>query len=80
MYYVYVIRSDSKNRLYIGHTCDLNNRLTEHNNGYSSATKFICDWHLIYKEEYSGRALAMKREKYFKTGDGRRVLKLKGIV
>jgi predicted GIY-YIG superfamily endonuclease len=31
MYFVYVIRSESAGRIYIGHTADLEKRLREHN-------------------------------------------------
>jgi len=80
MYYVYVIKSISNNKIYIGHTDNLQKRLLEHNSGYSKATKHSCDWQVIHKEEYLDRSLAMKREKFLKTGDGRKVLKLKGIT
>ncbi|PIV39849.1 MAG: endonuclease, partial [Candidatus Omnitrophica bacterium CG02_land_8_20_14_3_00__42_8] len=38
------------------------------------------DWDVIYAEDYKDRLLAMKRERFFKTGDGRKVLKFKGIL
>lgn len=80
MYIVYVIKSNSRNKVYIGHSDNLEERLLHHNNGYNKATKQCCDWKLIYAEEYLARSLAMKREKYFKSGDGKKVLKLKGVL
>ncbi len=79
MYYVYVIRSQFLNKTYIGYTEDLDRRLTEHNSRFKKMAENGFDWELIHVEEYPTKSLAMKREKYFKTGDGRRVLKLKGV-
>jgi putative endonuclease len=80
MYHVYVIKSGSSNRIYIGHTKDLQKRMLQHNGGYSKATKKHQDWKIAHEEAYPTRSLAMKREKYLKTGDGRAVLKSKNIV
>jgi putative endonuclease len=79
MFYVYVLRSFSKNRAYIGHTANLRSRLAKHNSGSVKSTKFCNDWILIYSEQFSTRSLAIKRERFFKTGDGRKVLKYKNI-
>ena len=80
MYYVYVIKSSSTAKTYIGHTQDLESRLHQHNNHRSSPRGGDGDWKLIYVEAFTTRALAMKREQYFKTGDGRRVLQLKKVL
>ena len=80
MYYVYVLKSDSTGRAYIGHTDDLESRIHQHNSGMSKATGFVRDWRLKYSQSYSSRSLAMKREKFLKSGDGRKVLRLKGII
>ncbi|PIU41471.1 MAG: endonuclease [Candidatus Omnitrophica bacterium CG07_land_8_20_14_0_80_42_15] len=80
MYYVYLIKASSNGKIYIGHTSDLKKRLVQHNSGYSRATKSYREWSLVYSEKYSTRCLAMKREKYLKSGDGRKALKLRGIV
>ena len=80
MYHVYVIRSNSSGRTYIGHTDNLEERVRQHNSGYGRSTKKYSDWNLIYDETYPTRSLAMKREKYLKSGDGRRILKSKKIL
>ena len=80
MYCVYIIRSEQNGELYVGHTDNLQLRLRQHNDGSNQATKRYKDWRLIYQEEYATRSLAMKREIYLKSGDGRRVLKLKAIL
>ena len=44
MYYVYIIRSDTVGKHYIGYTSDLGRRLKNHNSGYSeSSTNMVTD-------------------------------------
>ncbi len=74
MYFVYVIKSESLNKTYIGQTANLNTRLKEHQGRLNAF-----DWTLVHVEEYRERSLAVRRERYFKTGDGRKVLRNKGI-
>ncbi len=78
MFFVYMMRCDKK--VYIGHTSDLKKRMTQHNLGRSKATKSKRLWRLVYVERYDTRSLAMKRESFLKTGDGKQVLKNKGII
>jgi len=80
MYKVYVLKSASTNKVYIGHTSDLQKRLKQHQTGNSLSTRNSHDWKLAYSEDCNSVSLAIKREKYFKSGDGRRVLCLKGIL
>ena len=75
-YYVYVIRC-GLGKIYIGQTEDLKLRIKEHNDGRSQATKFAGDWRLVYFEKFNSRRMAMKRETFFKSGDGRKILKSK---
>jgi putative endonuclease len=75
--FVYVIWSEGFSRKYVGMTCDLENRLVEHNSGKTISTKAFIPWKIIYKEEFETRAEARVREKYFKTAAGRRFLKEK---
>lgn len=78
--YVYVLKSESLGKMYVGHAEDLASRLSQHNSGQSLATKLAKDWRVVYFEKFPNESLAIKRERYFKTGDGRTVLHLKGIV
>ena len=39
MYYIYVLKSEKDNAFYIGCTKDLRQRILQHNNGDSLATK-----------------------------------------
>ncbi len=75
MFYTYILKSEIDNRLYIGFTADLKKRLDEHNKGINISTKFRKPFKLIYYEACSSKEKAIKREKYFKTGFGRRFLK-----
>ena len=77
MYYVYVLRSKSTNTLYTGQTEDLHRRIEEHNSGKGPGryTKNKGPWELLYFEEFNTRSEALVREKYFKTGAGRDLLK-----
>jgi putative endonuclease len=79
-FYVYVLKSASTGRSYIGHSKDLNNRVTEHNSGKSKATRGKGPWRLVYQEEFQTRSEAMKREYYFKSRTGRIILKERGIL
>ena len=75
MYYTYVLLSLKDKKHYIGYTNDLKNRVKEHNNGQNESTKKRLPLKLIYYESCLNKFDALKREKYFKTGFGRRFLK-----
>jgi putative endonuclease len=70
-YYVYVLYSSKFDKIYVGQTCDISNRLREHNNGLSGYTKRYIPWKLIYTEKFSNRGDALKREKQLKSSRGR---------
>ena len=74
MYYTYVLRSTIDNQLYIGCTNNLKNRLVKHNNGFVNSTKYRLPLKLVYYEVCLDEQKAFQREKYFKTGFGRRFL------
>jgi len=74
---VYVIRSTTTNQLYKGHTDDLQRRLSEHSNELAHYTRGRGPWELVHSEEFPTRSLAMAREKFLKTGQGRQWLKEK---
>jgi putative endonuclease len=79
-YHVYILKSESSNKSYIGQTANLEKRLWEHNNGKSLSTRRKSPWKLVYSEEFQTRSDAVMRESYFKTVDGRMELKSKGIL
>jgi len=72
-YFVYAIISEEGHH-YVGQTSDLFRRLFEHNNQLSHSTKHGRNWQIFLREEYSSRADAMKREKWLKSGIGRKWL------
>ena len=75
MYYVYLLQSEIDQSCYIGYTNSLDKRITEHNEGKSYYTKRKIPWKLIYYEASLDKFDAIAREKYLKTGIGRRYLK-----
>ncbi len=75
MYFVYAIKSDERNYIYVGLTNDINRRLEEHNSGRNKTTKPYRPFKLIHKEELPDRKGARLREKYLKSGVGKEFLK-----
>ncbi len=74
MYHTYVLRSIESGRLYTGFTSDLRKRLVEHNSGRSQYTRSRGPYELIYYEACMNVNDAAAREKYLKTGMGKRYL------
>lgn len=67
-YFVYILRS-STNQLYIGQTNNFDNRTKQHLTKDWKAAKFTKDYEdfkPVYKEEYSTRLKAMRREAQIK--------------
>jgi putative endonuclease len=75
MYYVYLLHSAKDKGFYIGFSTNLKRRLAEHRRGASFATKSRGPWNLIYYEAYLNQEDALGREKYLKSGSGRRFLR-----
>jgi putative endonuclease len=72
---VYVLHSITDRGFYIGYSADLKSRLSQQADGASFATKYRGPWKLIYYEAYVERADAKGRERYLKSGAGRRFLR-----
>jgi putative endonuclease len=81
-FYTYVLKSRKNNTFYTGVTTNLKKRLDEHNKGLVISTKHRRPLQLIYYEACLDKDDAFRREKYLKTGMGKRYLKnrLKGIL
>jgi putative endonuclease len=75
MFYTYVLQSIKDKRWYTGYTDDLRNRFKLHNNGKVPATKGRGPFVLIYYEACLNQQDATAREKYLKSGQGKRYLK-----
>ena len=71
MFTVYVPRSTSTGRLYIGQTADLQKRLREHNEGIARYTRNRGPWRIVHSEKFASRSAAMARERQLKSGKGR---------
>ena len=74
MFYVYVLRSIEFNRQYIGMSSDVDRRLAEHNKGKSKSTKPYKPWSLIFFESFETSLEAREREKWLKSGVGRKYI------
>ena len=75
MHYVYVLRSLGDDGFYIDYSSNLRRRLRQHSEGNSFATSYRDPWKLIYYEAYLEQADALGRERYLKSGAGRRFLR-----
>jgi putative endonuclease len=72
MFYVYVLHSVTYSKIYVGFTSNLENRLLSHNElSKKGWTIKYRPWNLLYKEEYTSKVDAMKREKEVKSARGR---------
>ena len=74
-FFVYVLETEIDKSWYIGYTSNLARRIVEHNSGDSYYTKRKKPWNIIYYEVSFNKFDAIAREKYLKTGMGRRYLK-----
>lgn len=75
MWYVYLLVSKKNSKWYIGSTKDMQKRILAHNFGRNKATKYGLPWKFVYCEIGLDRDDARAREKYLKSGMGRRYLR-----
>jgi putative endonuclease len=76
VFYVYVLENQNDKSLYIGYSADLKQRIFDHLNGKGSRTTKRKDgWTLIYYEAYKNGLDATGRERFLKSGSGRKYLK-----
>ena len=74
-YYTYVLQSKKSKLFYTSFTSDLRKRFNEHNNNKNSYTKGRGPFELIYYEACKDQKDATQRERYLKSGRGKRFLK-----
>ncbi|KKU10877.1 MAG: hypothetical protein UX65_C0006G0031 [Parcubacteria group bacterium GW2011_GWB1_46_8] len=75
MFYVYVLQSEKDGEFYSGFTNNLHKRLLKHNTGKVFSTKSRRPLKCIYTEICLDKQDALQREKYLKTGMGKRFIK-----
>jgi len=78
MYYTYAIYNAKHNKIYIGQTSNLAQRIDLHNSNkfkgcYTS--RFDGKWKLVYHKSVATRHEALKREKQLKSYRGREYIK-----
>jgi len=59
MYFVYILKSVSKDKYYIGSSSNVQKRLDEHNRGKTRSTKPYAPYELVYTEAYKTRSEAL---------------------
>lgn len=75
MNYVYVLMSESDKQFYTGATTNLKDRLEKHQKGRVPSTRNRQPLRLIHYEACVSKDDAFRREKYLKTGMGKRYLR-----
>jgi putative endonuclease len=70
---LYVLKGEAGNR-YVGITNDLPRRLREHRSGYSKAGQIIGKFTVIHTESFTDHKSARIKEKFLKSGQGRKWL------
>ena len=75
MFFVYALWSEKYDKIYVGFSENPDDRLKAHNLGKSTYTRKFRPWHRFYLLETDNKEDALKKEKYFKSGWGRRKLK-----
>ena len=75
MRYVYLLQSLKDQDLYTGYTSDLRRRFREHTGGKVTSTRDRRPLKLIYYEAYLLEADAKGRERFLKSGAGKRYLR-----
>ena len=75
MKYVYVLLSEKDGKFYTGSTRNLKKRIKEHENTKVESTKYRLPVKLIYYEACIDEKDARAREKYLKSGMGKRYIR-----
>ena len=75
-YCVYVLYSTNDKDFYMGYTTNLKQRLTAHFHGFSQSTSPRRPLKLLFCEYFLSKQDALRREQYFKTASGKRMLRL----
>jgi|TARA_B100000315_G_C14367474_1_gene491340 putative endonuclease len=72
-YNVYILKSFNHDWHYVGMSSNVTKRFNAHNNKKVHSTKHFAPFKLILVESFPDRTTARRREKYYKTGFGKKV-------
>jgi len=78
MYFIYSIYNKKHDKIYIGQTINLEERICLHNNKSfknSYTSRFDGGWILLYNEQADSRQQALIRERQLKSYQGREFIK-----
>ncbi len=67
---VYILKSKTADKYYVGSTVNLDKRISIHNSSRARWTKRYQPWVLIHSEDYETRSEAAKRERFLKSLKG----------
>jgi len=73
MVILYVLKGEYGKR-YVGITNDLSRRLKEHQNGQTKGGQILGAYQVIHTEQFPTHSSARQREKFLKSGQGRKWL------
>lgn len=75
MFCVYILKSEKNRKRYVGSSSKpAEDRTKEHNSGTNVFTRHNKPWRLIYQEQFATKDEALRREKFLKSGQGRKWL------
>ncbi|MCL5027601.1 MAG: GIY-YIG nuclease family protein [Bacteroidetes bacterium] len=74
-FFTYILSSEKLNKYYIGHTNNIQRRISEHNSSQSSSTKSGVPWQLVYCKEFSNITDAVKFELKLKSMKSKKYIK-----
>ncbi len=77
MFYVYFLKSCKNNDIYVGSCENVAIRIAKHNQGKVKSTKGYRPWRLLGCEEYQTRSEAVRRERFYKIGQQKEILRKK---
>lgn len=75
MFYTYILQSKKDGKMYTGFTVDLRKRFKQHSDNLRGYTKGRGPFTIIYYEACTNEYDARSREKYLKSGKGKRYIK-----
>ena len=80
MYSTYAIYNQGRDRIYVGHSGNLQDRLERHNRVLPNKNKSFTaknsgNWELVHEEKFETRQEAMVREKQLKSAQGRKFIR-----